>query len=84
MRFLYLSHMMNDLVGFLFFIFYFIFSFYFLTSLGDVTFVWNSTRWIWKKNAHVDCFMKKGKSPKRTSYGPSNFEGDGHHLNLFQ
>jgi len=34
MRFLYLSHMMNDLVGFLFLILFFIFSFYFFNLLG--------------------------------------------------
>ena len=48
--------------------------------------VHNLTRWIWGKketlNAHVTCSMKKGKSPKMTSCGPSNFEGDGLHLDL--
>ena len=28
--------------------------------------------------------MKKGKSPKMTSCDPSNFEGDGLHLNLLK
>ena len=28
--------------------------------------------------------MKKGKSPKLISCGPSNFEGDGLHLNLLK
>jgi hypothetical protein len=34
--------------------------------------------------AHVACSMKKGKSPEMTSCGPSNFEGDGLHLNLLK
>ena len=31
----------------------------------------NLTRWIWKEiSAHVDCSMKKGKSPTMTSCSP--------------
>ena len=47
--------------------------------------VHNLTILIWKEmSAHVSCSMKKGESPKLTSCGPSNFEGDGLHLNLLQ
>ena len=35
-------------------------------------------------SAHVACSMKKVKSPKMTSCGPCNFEGDGLHLNLLK
>ena len=37
-----------------------------------------------KTSAHIACSMKKGKSPKMTSCGPSNFEGDRLHLNLLK
>ena len=47
--------------------------------------VHNLTGWIWKKlSAHDACSMKKGKSPKMTSCGPSNFEANGLHLNLLK
>ena len=47
--------------------------------------VHNLTAWIWKNlSAHVACSMKEGKSPKMTSCGPSNFEGDILHLNLLK
>jgi len=38
----------------------------------------NLTGWIWRiLSAHAACAMKKGKSPKVTSCGLFNFEGDG-------
>jgi hypothetical protein len=49
---------------------------------------WFCTTWsdgFWEKkklSAHVACSMKKAKSPKITSCGPSNFEGHRLHLNL--
>ena len=37
-----------------------------------------------KLRAHVACSMKKAKSPKMASYGPSNFESDKLHLKLLK
>ena len=57
----YLSHMMRNLGG----------------VLDKVTVVHNLTGWSWKNScAHFACSMQKGKSPKMTSCGPSNIEGD--------
>ena len=48
-----------------------------------MTVVLNLARWILKKiTADVGCSMKKEKSPKMTSCGPSNFVGDRIHLIL--
>ena len=45
----------------------------------------NLTKWFWKIfSAYVACSMKKDKSPKLTSCGPSNLEGDGLHLNFLK
>ena len=48
--------------------------------------VHNLTRWIWEKkfSAHVAYSMKKGKIPKNDLMWPSNFEGDGLHLNFLK
>ena len=73
----YLSHMMPNLGGYFPF-----FSFFFPRPWDKVTVLHNLTRWFWKLSAHVASSIKMGISPKMTSCGPSNFEGDGLHLIL--
>jgi hypothetical protein len=48
-----------------------------------VTVVHTWIGWIWKKYKYTCCLLhEKGKYLKMTSCGPTNFEGDGLHLNL--
>ena len=71
----YLSHMMPNLGG----------VFFSFLGQGDVC---AQLDWMdLEEKACVHMLLapwKSGKSPKMTSCGPSNFEGDGLHLNLLQ
>jgi hypothetical protein len=68
-----LSHMMPNLGGSLF-----------LRTRWRLCTTWLDRFGEKRPSAHVSCSMEKDKSPKMASCGPSNFKGDGLHLNLLK